>query len=86
MAITLDPATEQRIQHEVDRGLYATPDEVISQALDLLQAERDWVEIDKIALNTRLEESVAQIDRGEGIPGDQLLEALAERRKLQKPA
>jgi antitoxin ParD1/3/4 len=85
MAITLDPATEQRIQRELDRGHYASPAEVIAQALDLLEAEQEWLQIGKSALNERLEESMAQIDRGEGIPGDQLLETLAQRRQSQNP-
>jgi len=84
MAITLDPATEQRIQRELDRGHYSSPSEVIAQALDLLEAEQEWLEISKSALNQRLEQSMAQIDRGEGIPGDQLLQVLAERRQAQK--
>ena len=84
MAITLDPATEQRIQRELDRGHYSSPAEVIAQALDLLEAEQEWLEISKSALNQRLEQSMAQIDRGEGIPGDQLLKVLAERRQAQK--
>ena len=83
MAITLDPATEQRIQRELDRGHYGSPAEVIGQALDLLEAEQEWLEISKSALNTRLEQSMAQIDRGEGIPGEQLLKVLAERRQGQ---
>ena len=86
MAISLDPATEQRIQRELERGHFASPDEVVSQALDLLDAERDWMDMDKAALNARLEESIAQIERGDGVPGDRLLETLAERRKLLKHA
>jgi len=84
MAITLDPATEQRIQRELERGHYNSPAEVIAQALDLLEAEQEWLQIGKSALNQRLEQSMAQIDRGEGIPGDQLLHVLAERRQAQK--
>jgi antitoxin ParD1/3/4 len=81
MAITLDPATEQRIQRELDRGRYTSPAEVIAQALDLLEAEHDWLDMSKTTLDVRLEESMAQIDRGEGIPGDQILQVLAQRRQ-----
>jgi antitoxin ParD1/3/4 len=81
MAITLDPATEQRIQRELDRGHYRSPAEVIEQALDALQAEEEWLELSKSELNARLEQSMAQIDRGEGISGDRLLDALADRRQ-----
>lgn len=83
MAITLDPATEQRIQRELERGPYREPAEVIAHALNLLQAEQEWLEMSKSALNARLEESMAQVDRGEGIPGDRLLEVLAQRRQTQ---
>jgi antitoxin ParD1/3/4 len=85
MAITLDPATEQRIQRELERGHYREPAEVIAHALNLLEAEEEWLEMSKPALNRRLEESIAQIDRGEGIPGDRLLEVLAQRRQAQNP-
>jgi len=83
MAIGLDPGSEERIQRELARGHYGSPAEVISQALDLLQAEEEWLERSKSALNVRLQESMAQIDRGEGIPGDRLLEVLAQRRVVQ---
>ena len=81
MAITLDPATEQRIQRELDRGLYREPAELINHALDLLDAEESSLLRNKDALDQRLEESMAQIERGEGIPGDQLLQYLAEKRQ-----
>jgi antitoxin ParD1/3/4 len=79
--LTLDPATEQRIQRELDRGHYREPAEVIAHALNLLEAEEEWLEMSKHALNARLEESMAQVERGEGIPGDAILEVLAARRQ-----
>ena len=83
MAITLNPATEQRIQREVELGHYTSADEFVAHALDLLEAEQEWLQISKSALNQRIEEHIAQMDRGEGIAGDQLLQHLAERRKAQ---
>jgi len=81
MSLALDPATEQRIQRELARGHYREPAEIINRALDLLEAQEEWFLHKREALNKRLEESMAQIERGEGIPGEGLLEALAERRK-----
>jgi Arc/MetJ-type ribon-helix-helix transcriptional regulator len=43
MILTLDPATEQRIQREMERGHYREPAEVIAHALNLLQAEEEWL-------------------------------------------
>ena len=41
MPITLDPATEARIQRELARGIYATPDELITRAIDRIAADED---------------------------------------------
>jgi antitoxin ParD1/3/4 len=83
MNLALDPASEQLIQLELERGHYREPADVIAHALNLLQAEQEWLEASKSALNARLEESMAQIERGEGIPGDRILEVLAERRNAR---
>jgi Arc/MetJ-type ribon-helix-helix transcriptional regulator len=83
MAITLDPATEQRIQREVERGHFASPDEVVSQALDLLDAERDWMSEDRQAIHDRIEESFAAAARGETYTPEQARAILAERRTRQ---
>ena len=81
MNLNLDPATEQRIQREIDLGHYREPAEVIARAVALLEAEEDWLFQNKAAMNHRLEESMGQIERGEGIPGDQLLDYLATKRQ-----
>ncbi len=83
MNLNLDPATEQRIQREIDLGYYSEPAEVIARAVALLEAEEDWLLLNKAAINQRLEESMAQIERGEGIPGDELLDYLAKKRKTR---
>jgi antitoxin ParD1/3/4 len=83
MNLALDPASEQLIQVELDRGHYSEPSEVVAHALSLLHAEQEWLEASKSALNARLAESMAQIERGEGIPGDRILEVLAERRSAR---
>jgi Arc/MetJ-type ribon-helix-helix transcriptional regulator len=83
MALTLDPATEQRIQQELERGLYSDPAELINHALDALQNFRNpdqtWTDEDRAALDQQLDEAIAQIQRGEGIPGDQVRDVLAAR-------
>src|SRR6266702_2927881 len=68
MSLALDPATEQRIQRELARGPYREPSELINRALDLFDAQEDWLLRNKDAINERLEESFAQIERGEGVP------------------
>ncbi len=80
MNLPLDPASEQIIQREVERGHYDTPAEVVANSLSLLEDQDLWLSVDKEALNRRLDESLAQIERGEGMTGEQLKAFLNERR------
>lgn len=63
--LAVDPVTEQRIQREIARGVYLEPDEVVNRALDLLESQEAWLLRNRDAINERLEESMAQAERGE---------------------
>ncbi len=80
MDLTLDALTEQRIQREMDRGHYTAPAEVISRALDLLQAEEDWLLRNRDAIDTRLKLSLAQAEQGNSITPDEARRILADRK------
>ena len=76
MNITLKPEQEQFIQAKLKSGKYATVDEVITEALQLLD-KRDkhyqkWVEEtrEKVAVG------LAQLDRGEGIEAQTVINSL----------
>ena len=84
MTIILKPEQEQLIQAKVNSGKYTTVDEVLTEALQLLD-ERDrqyqkWVE------DTRKKVAVglAQLDRGEGIEVQTVIDKLKEKVKLAK--
>ena len=83
MAITLDPATEQRIQHQLSRGAFAEPSELLAHALDLVEAEEDWLLRNKQAIQTHLKESFAQSERGETYSAEECRAMLAERRSAR---
>lgn len=86
MSLALDPATEQRIQRELDRGPYREPAELINHALDLLRAEEDWLLRNKDAINERLEESLAQVERGEVYTPEEVRGLLDQDRKARASA
>ena len=65
MNIALDPASEQVIQRELDRGHFTTPAEVVASALLLLKSQEDWLQENKGAINARLELSFDQSRNGE---------------------
>ena len=83
MNLTLDAATEKRIQREISRGHLREPAEVIAHALALLEDHEDRLLQDRDAINQRLDESLAQIKRGEGIPDAQVRLILAQHRANQ---
>jgi antitoxin ParD1/3/4 len=80
MTLTLDPATEQLLQQELATGRYREPSELIAHALDLVKAERADLVTRRAEIIARLEESIAQADRGEGVTGEELRARLAARR------
>jgi len=83
MNLTLDPATEQRIQREIDLGHYRDPAEVIARAVSLLEAEEEWLRRNKKALNDRLKESMAQAERGEVYTAEEVRSLLKKDRKAR---
>lgn len=79
MNVTLSGKVEQFVLEEVTRGHYETAQEVVREGLRLLH-ERSLLEKQRrVRLNERIEEGLAQLDRGEGIPGDQAFRGLRER-------
>jgi len=83
MAIILDAATEERIQRQLDRGVFREPAELLAHALDLLEEERsaeDWLDRNMGAINADLDESFAQAARGETYSLEEAESRLAQRR------
>ena len=80
MAITLDPTTERRIQKQLSRGAFAEPTELLAHALDLIEAEEDWLLRNKTVIAAHLEESFAQSERGETYSAEEARALLADRR------
>ena len=88
MNITLKPEQQRFIQAKLSSGKYATVDEVITEALQLLE-QRDkhyqqWVE----ETREKVQVGIAQLERGEGIDGEEvfreLLAEVEEAKALQK--
>jgi Arc/MetJ-type ribon-helix-helix transcriptional regulator len=80
MTITLRPDQEKAIARAIESGAYQSPDEVIERALEVLLSEVEWASQDKHALNQKIERGIAQLDRGEGVSGDELRARLGRRK------
>ena len=67
MQISLPPELEKFVEEEVRAGEYATPDDVVEDALQLLRHLPAWTEEE---LRREIAVGIKQLDRGEGTPWD----------------
>ena len=80
MNIALKPEQEQFIQSQIDRGRFKSADEAVSQAFKLLENQereyQSWIEDTR----QKVEVAVAELDRGEGVELDLVIDRLQQRR------
>jgi len=78
MTIKIDrPELETLIQQRLNSGAFESVEDVLSDALEM-QSEREvWLQENKEAIHEKIERGIAQLDQGEGTPGDRLRERLA---------
>jgi putative addiction module CopG family antidote len=74
MNLSLSQDVQRFIEEKVRAGQYATPEEVIHTAIARLQSD-EAIELDDEQL-AAIEEGLAQADRGEGRPWEQVREEL----------
>jgi antitoxin ParD1/3/4 len=78
MTINLKPEDEQLVQKRLKSGVFASAEDVIHRALESLDAEEDWLQENRAAINDKIERGLAQLERGEGLTREEsqlLLEA-----------
>jgi antitoxin ParD1/3/4 len=64
MNVTISGDAEQLVREELATGRYDSAQEVIQEGLRLLH--------ERSLLNEQIEEGLAELDRGEGIPGEEI--------------
>ncbi len=88
MTLILDPAIEQRIKRQLDSGAYSGPDDLLTHALDLVEAQveqGDWLSANKDAVRAMLDESLAAEARGESYSREEA-EAIRDQRRAERSA
>ncbi|MFI5114991.1 MAG: hypothetical protein ACHP7J_07595 [Terriglobales bacterium] len=66
------PEIEALIRQRLHSGAFESVEDVLFDALEI-QSEREvWLQENKEDINAKIERGLAQLDRGEGVPGDQL--------------
>jgi len=80
MTITLRPEHEQMISEALRTGAYENPDEVVGRALEMLAFQDQWFRENRDAIHEKIMRGLAQLDRGEGIPGEESRARLQEKK------
>jgi antitoxin ParD1/3/4 len=71
------PEIEALIQQRLHSGAFENVEDVLLDALEIQREREAWLQENKAAIETKIDRGLAQLDRGEGIPGDQLRSRLA---------
>jgi len=79
MTITIKPELERKIADKVKSGRYASADEVVADALDVLDRVEAAERLREADISAKAKEGRAQAERGEGIPADMAVARLWDR-------
>lgn len=90
MTIQLSPELERLIQKDVQRGGYQSVEQFVERAIQLLHDEEHLLSENRDVIHLEIGEGLAQLDRGEGVPGDASRARLQEKKaawiKTHKPS
>jgi hypothetical protein len=67
-----DTALEARIQKQIQATGSATVEEVLLRLLETQEEQDRWLLENRDAINAKIRRGIDELDRGEGIPEDQL--------------
>ena len=84
ITISLPPELEKLINEKVQSGEYASANEVISESLRLLEEQEELRRIKHEALRQEIAKGIEQLDRGEGIPAEEVFAEIRERNKAMR--
>jgi antitoxin ParD1/3/4 len=82
MNVSLTRELEKFVNEKVESGRYSSASEVIREGLRLLQEHEELKQREIAAVRAKIDRGIAQLERGEGIPGSEAVRTL--RRNRQK--
>ena len=71
-----DTALQARIQKQMQATDATSTEEVLQRLLDTQEEQDRWLHENRDAINAKIRRGIAELERGEGIPEDQLSEHL----------
>jgi antitoxin ParD1/3/4 len=72
------PEIEGLIQQRLHSGAFESVEDVLIDALEVQREREAWLQENKETINDKINHGLAQLDRGEGLPGEGLRERLED--------
>jgi hypothetical protein len=79
-----DAVLEARIRKQIEASGSASVEEVLARLLETQEEQDRWLLENRAAINAKIRRGIEQLDRGEGIPEDQLEAHLAKLKAQMK--
>ncbi len=72
MGLHLSARQESRVLEALRSGAYQSPGEVVDRAFEVLREQDEWLLANRDAINAKVHRGIAELERGEGIPEEEL--------------
>ena len=76
MTVNLTPELEQLVANKVQSGRYNSASEVVLEALRFMEQKDELRAVQLHELRSRIDEGLAQAERGEGVDGEVFMQGL----------
>jgi len=80
MIIQLKPEDEVLVQRRLQSGAFASAEELIHYALESFDADEAWLQENKADIHDKIEQGIAELDRGEGLSSQDARARLQEQK------
>ncbi len=78
MTVILTPELEQLVANKVQSGRYNSASEVVLEALRFMEQKEELRAVQLHELRSRIDEGLAQAERGEGVDGEVFMQGLID--------
>jgi antitoxin ParD1/3/4 len=83
MNISLTRELEQLVQKKIRTGMYLSASEVVREGLRLLEERDSMRRAQLMSMRKKIALGLAQLDRGEGVPGPKVFRELRQKGQRQ---
>ncbi len=79
MSISINEQNQDRIRRKIESGKYGSPDDVVAQALKLLDDYDEGLERELADMRAKVQKGTEQADAGNLTPGSEVFDRLMRR-------